>query len=97
MYLIYCTLIAYLKSTFLLKQTLACYKKKHMDKTARRYTRCDDTKSDEFRYFQSQPVHERFDAVEKMLQAAYAIKGWKLDPDVPRLQRPFIRIQCPWR
>jgi hypothetical protein len=68
-----------------------------MDKTVRRYTNFDDMKLDEYRYWQSQPVNVRFDAVEEMVQAAYAIKGWKIEPDVPRLQRPFVRIPCPWR
>jgi hypothetical protein len=30
-----------------------------MDKTIRRYTNFDDTKADEYRYWQSRPVHER--------------------------------------
>jgi hypothetical protein len=54
-------------------------------------------KADEYRYWQSRPVHERMDAVEEMIQTAYALKGWGIEPDVPRLQRPFVRIPCPWR
>jgi hypothetical protein len=54
-------------------------------------------KADEYRYWQSRPVHERMDAVEEMIQAAYALKGWEIKPDGPRLQRPFVRIPCPWR
>ena len=54
-------------------------------------------KAEEYRYWQSRPVHERMDAVEEMIKAAYALKGWELEPDVPRLQRPFVRLSCPWR
>ena len=36
------------------------------------------------------------DAVEEMIQTAYALKGWEMEPDVPRLQRPFVRLPCPW-
>jgi hypothetical protein len=53
-------------------------------------------KADEYRYWQSRPVHERMDAVEEMIQSAYALKGWEIKPDVPRLQRPFVRLSCPW-
>jgi hypothetical protein len=68
-----------------------------MDKTIRKYTRFEEMKADEYRYWQSRPVHERMDAVEELIQTAYELKGWKMEPDVPRLQRPFIRIPCPWR
>jgi hypothetical protein len=27
-----------------------------------------------------------------MIQTAYALKGWGIEPDVPRLQRPFVRL-----
>jgi hypothetical protein len=37
------------------------------------------------------------DAAEAMVKEAYALKGWVIEPDVPRLQRPFVRIPCPWR
>ncbi len=67
-----------------------------MDKTVRRYTDFGEMKADEYRYWQSRPVHERIDAVEELVQTAYALKGWKLEPDVPRSQRPFIRLPCPW-
>jgi hypothetical protein len=68
-----------------------------MDKTIRKYTSFDEMKADEYRYWQSRPVHERMDAVEEMIQTAYALKGWEMEPDVPRLQRPFVRLPCPWR
>ena len=68
-----------------------------MDKTIRRYTNFDELKADEYRYWQSRPVHERLDAVEELNRTAYALKGWQMEPDVPRLQRPFVRLPNPWR
>jgi hypothetical protein len=68
-----------------------------MDATIRRYNSFASMKADEYRYWQSRPVQERMDAVEEMIQAAYTLKGWELEPDVPRLQRPFVRLQWPWR
>ena len=73
-----------------------CYKQR-MDLTIRKYTSFDEMKADEYRYWQSRPVHERMDAVEEMIRDAYALKGWEIQPDVPRLQRPFVRLPCPWR
>ena len=67
------------------------------DPIIRKYTNFDDMKADEYRYWQSRPAHERLDAVEEMIRTAYALKGWKIEPDVPRLQRPFVRLPCPWR
>jgi len=55
-----------------------------MDKTIRKYTSFDEMKADEYRYWQSRPVHERMDAVSEMTLAAYAMKG--AAPDVPRFQ-----------
>jgi len=60
-----------------------------MSAVLRKYTNFDDIKPDEYRYWQSRPVHERMDAVEEMILAAYALKGWEIAPDVPRLQRPL--------
>ena len=65
--------------------------------TMRKYTGFDEMKADEYRYWQSRPAHERLDALEEMIPAAYALKGWEIEPDVPRLQRPFVRLQYPWR
>jgi hypothetical protein len=73
-----------------------CYKY-GMDKTIHKYTDFDEMKADEYRYWQSRPAHERLDAVEEMIETAYALKGWEIEPDVPRLQRPFVRLPCPWR
>ena len=56
-----------------------------------------EIKADERRYRQSRPAHERLDAVEEMIKTAYALKGWKIEPDEPRLQRPFVRLPVAWR
>lgn len=63
----------------------------------RKYTSFDEMKADEYRYWQSRPVHERMDAVEEINLTAYAIMGVEPEPDVPRLQRPFARLSSPWR
>ncbi len=73
-----------------------CYNQR-TDKTIRKYTSLDEMKADEYRYWQSRPAHERMDAVEEVNLTAYAIRGVDLQPDVPRLQRPFVRLPCPWR
>ncbi len=65
--------------------------------TVRRYTDFEEMKADEYRYWQCRPAHERLDAVEEMIATAYALKGWEIEPDVPGLQRPFVRIPVPWR
>ena len=64
--------------------------------TIRRYTNFDEMKADEYRYWQSRPPHERLDAVEEMIETAYALKGIELPPDVPRSQMPVARLPCPW-
>jgi hypothetical protein len=58
-----------------------------MDAILRKYTNFDEMKADEYRYWQSRPVHERMDAVEEMIRTACALKGWEIEPDVPGLQR----------
>jgi hypothetical protein len=68
-----------------------------MSLTLRRYTSLDEMKADEYAYWQSRPAHERMDAVEELNLAAYEIKGLEPEPNVPRLQRPFVRVPCPWR
>lgn len=67
-----------------------------MELIIRKYTSFEEMKADEYRYWQSRPAHERLDAVEEMIQTAYALKGWEIEPDVPRLQIPFVRLRCPW-
>ena len=61
-----------------------------MDKTIRKYTDFDEMKADEYRYWQSRPVHERLDAVSEITTEHYAIKGVPLH--VPRLQRTLVRF-----
>jgi hypothetical protein len=68
-----------------------------MDPILRKYTSLDEMKADEYRYWQSRPACERLDAVEEMVEAAYAIKGRKVRTDVPRSQRPLVRLPIPWR
>ncbi len=46
-----------------------------MEPVIRKYSSPDDMKADEYRYWQSRPVHERMDAVEELLKIAYEIKG----------------------
>ena len=46
-----------------------------MDKTIRKYTDFDEMKADEYRYWQSRPVHERVAAVSELTQEHYAMKG----------------------
>ena len=70
---------------------------KAMGTILRKYTSFDEMKADEYRYWQSRPVHERMDAVEEMIKTAYELKGWEIEPDVPGLQRPFVCLPCPWR
>jgi hypothetical protein len=68
-----------------------------METSARIYHSHDEMKADEYRYWQSRPVHERMDAVEEITLAAYAMKGAELEPDVPRLQRPLVCLPRPRR
>jgi hypothetical protein len=66
-----------------------------VDKTIRKYASFDEMKADEYRYWQSRPVHERMDAVSELTQALYAMKG--AAPGVPRLQRTVVHFQHPQR
>src|SRR6266567_5858771 len=68
-----------------------------MDKTIRKYTDFDEMKADEYRYWQSRPVHERMDAVSELTQAMYAMKGARNTCPGPILRRPLpgrIRSMC---
>jgi hypothetical protein len=51
-----------------------CYTRP-MDKTIRKYTDLDEMRADEYRYWQSRPVHERVAAVSELTQEHYALKG----------------------
>ena len=68
-----------------------------MDPILRKYNGFEEMKADEYRHWQRRPAHEGIDAVEEMIEAAYELKGWEMEPDVPRLERPFVRLPCPWR
>ena len=62
-----------------------------MDKTIRKYTKFEEMKADEYRYWQSRPVHERVNAVSELTQEQYAMKG--VIPNVSRLQRTLVRFE----
>ena len=65
-----------------------------VDKTIRKYAsiaELDDVKAEEYRYWQSRPVHERIAAVSELTQALYAMKG--AVSDVPRLERTLVRFE----
>jgi len=66
-----------------------------MDKTIRKYASHKEMKADEYRYWQSRPVHERMDAVSELTTTAYALKD--MAPDAPRLQGPVVRLPRPQR
>ena len=66
-----------------------------MDKTVRAFTSLDEMKAEEYRYWQSRPVHERMEAVAELTLAAYALKG--AAPDTPRLQRTLAQLERPRR
>ena len=54
----------------------------------RKYTSYKEMKADEYRYWQSRPVHERMDAVSELTTATYELKGIALG--VPRLQKCIV-------
>jgi hypothetical protein len=62
-----------------------------MDKTIRRYTDFEEMKADEYRYWQSRPVHERLAAVAELTEEGYRMKG--VGPDAFRLQRTLVRFE----
>jgi hypothetical protein len=66
-----------------------------MDKIIRVYDSLDEMKAEEYRYWQSRPVHERMDAVAEITLTVYAMKGEVVD--VPRLQRTVVCLQRPRR
>jgi hypothetical protein len=57
----------------------------------RKHAGFDEMKADEYRYWQSRPVHERISAVSELTQEQYAMKG--AVPDVPRLERTLVRFE----
>ena len=65
-----------------------------MDKTIRKYTdpnEFEELKAEEYRCWQSRPVHARVAAVSELTQEHYALKGEA--PDVLRLQRTLVRFK----
>ena len=62
-----------------------------MDKTIRKYASLDEMKADEYRYWQSRPVHERVAAVSELTEEGYRMKG--VLPDAFRLQRTLVRFE----
>ena len=62
-----------------------------MDMSVRVYDSFAEMKADEYRYWQSRPVHERMAAVSQITLAAYAMKG--IVPDVRRLERIAVCLQ----
>jgi hypothetical protein len=66
-----------------------------MDSNVRIYDSLKEMKADEYRYWQSRPVHERMSAVAEITLAAYAMK--ESASDVRRLQRTVVCLQRPQR
>ena len=66
-----------------------------MDKTIRKYSNFDEMKADEYRYWQSRPVHERIAAVSELTEEGYKLKGFK--PDAFRLHRTLVHFERPPR
>jgi len=62
-----------------------------MDKIIRKYTSFEEMKTDEYRYWQSRPVHERVAAVWELTEESYKLKGFK--PDAFRLQRTLVHFE----
>jgi len=77
------------------KDKLARAGQELMDKTICRYTSYKEMKADEYRYWQSRPVHERMEAVSELTTVAYSLKGTALD--VPGLQGRLVRLPRPKR
>jgi hypothetical protein len=46
-----------------------------MQMTLKRYTSFEEMKADQYRYWQSRPAEERLDALDEMIEMAYALKG----------------------
>jgi hypothetical protein len=62
-----------------------------MDKSIHKYTSFDEAKADEYRYWQSRPVHERMAAVSELSSAMYGLKHD--ESEVPRLDKTFVRFE----
>jgi len=77
--------------SILREEAIALCETTAMDKTIRRYTNFDEMKADEYRYWQSRPVHERVAAVWELTEEGYKLKGFK--SDAFRLQRTLVHFQ----
>jgi hypothetical protein len=54
-------------------------------------TDLDELKAEEYRYWQSRPVHERMDAVAELSLAMFGIEGTV--QDAPKLERTLVRFE----
>lgn len=52
-----------------------------MNPTLRKYSSFEEMKRDEYRYWQSRPAYERFEAVEEMVKAAWELRGMGGKPE----------------
>ena len=68
-------------------------KTERMDDTPiiRKYSSFDEMKADEYRYWQSRPIHERLAAVWELTEQLYKLKGFR--PDDFRLQRTVVHFE----
>ena len=64
-----------------------------MEKILRKYTSHEEMKADEYRYWQSRPVHERMDAVSELSTVAFALHG--VIEQRPRSQWPVVVLERP--
>src|SRR5258708_16850637 len=65
-----------------------------MNKTIRKYASFDEMKADEYRYWQSRPVHERVAAVSELTEQVYAL-SISLSAPMPLRLRTTPRDQRP--
>jgi len=63
-----------------------------MDKTIHRYASFDEMKADEYRYWQSRPVHERIAAAADLSIAQFQWKESARDVQ-SGLQRTLVQVQ----
>jgi hypothetical protein len=65
-----------------------------MDKTIRKYKSLadlDEVKADEYRYWQSRPMHERMAAVSEFTSAMCGLK--QDGPEAPKLGKTLVRFE----
>jgi len=62
-----------------------------MDKSIRKYADSGEMKADEYRDWQSRPVHERVAAIWELTVQGYKLKWFK--PDDLRLQRTLVHFE----